>query len=100
MGKKSFWSYDNLVVVGFLIVLLVIMIMMLFNLNKPKEFICLEDGRLIDASNTYTLRELFDECTYECKSQDYDCLKLCTDMVSNIVNYELNDAEDTKEGKK
>lgn len=59
---------------------------LLFNAHKPKEFICLDDGRIVDAESAYTLREIFEDCTYECGSEDYVCLELCTDMISDIVN--------------
>ena len=76
--KIQFWAIA--------IILFCILMMMLFNMNEPKKFICLEDGKLIDTTNAYTLRELFDVCTYECDNKDYSCLKLCTEMISDIVN--------------
>lgn len=76
-----------------IIVLCGILFILLFNLDEPKEFICVDGGKLIDATNTYTLVELFEECTYECERKDYSCLELCTNMISDVVKFEDNEVE-------
>ena len=77
---------DNLLFFGFLIVLILILGTMWFRFYVPQKFICLDDGRIIEKENAFGLREMFGDCNTKCKSGDNDCLKICVNLISEIVN--------------
>ena len=45
---------------------------MWFRFYTPQKFICLDNGKIIEKPDAYDLREMFEDCTYECKTDNIE----------------------------